>query len=68
MQLINPPFGAWIIRERIHRARELLEQRRDLSVDVVADLSGFGSSETLRLHFRNQLGTTPAGYRQRFAL
>jgi AraC family transcriptional regulator, transcriptional activator FtrA len=60
--------GAWLIRERVNRARELLEGSPDLSVETVADLCGFRASETLRHHFRNLTGVTPAAYRQRFTL
>jgi AraC family transcriptional regulator, transcriptional activator FtrA len=60
--------GAWIIRERVNRAREVLEGCPELSVQAVADLCGLRAPETLRLHFRNLTGVTPATYRQRFAL
>jgi AraC family transcriptional regulator, transcriptional activator FtrA len=60
--------GAWIIRERVNRARDLLEGSPGLSVETVAELCGFGAPETLRHHFRNLIGVTPATYRQRFAL
>jgi AraC family transcriptional regulator, transcriptional activator FtrA len=60
--------GGWIIRERINRAREILEQSPDLSVETVAELCGFSSGETLRHHFKTHVGATPAGYRQRFGL
>jgi AraC family transcriptional regulator, transcriptional activator FtrA len=60
--------GAWIIRERVSRAREILERSPDLSVENVADLCGFRAPETLRHHFRSLVGVTPAAYRQRFAL
>jgi AraC family transcriptional regulator, transcriptional activator FtrA len=60
--------GGWIVQERVNRARDILEQRHDLSVDAVAGLCGFSSGESLRQHFKRYVGTTPAGYRQRFAL
>jgi AraC family transcriptional activator FtrA len=56
---------AWITRQRIEHARELLE-RRELPLTRVAELSGLGSLESLRHHFRRLLGTTPAAYRSRF--
>jgi AraC family transcriptional regulator, transcriptional activator FtrA len=55
----------WIIRERIERAKELLETTR-LPATSVAARVGIGSAESLRHHFRARVGTTPARYRSRF--
>jgi AraC family transcriptional activator FtrA len=55
----------WIIRERVQRARELLETSR-LSPERIAELVGLGSGESLRHHFRRQVGTAPARYRRQF--
>jgi AraC family transcriptional regulator, transcriptional activator FtrA len=56
----------WIVGERIARARELLESTA-LGQESIAARVGMGSAESLRHHFRQQLGTTPARYRARFA-
>ncbi|RDI98998.1 transcriptional regulator FtrA [Dyella solisilvae] len=56
----------WLTRERLGRARELLEGS-DIAVERVADLCGFGSADTLRHHFRHHLKLSPARYRERFA-
>ena len=56
---------AWIVRERIRLAQRLLETS-DLSVDVIARESGFGSPDNLRKHFSRALRTTPQGYRRAF--
>jgi AraC family transcriptional activator FtrA len=56
----------WIIGERLERAKELLESTR-LSAQAVAARVGMGSAESLRHHFRQRLGTTPARYRRRFS-
>jgi transcriptional regulator GlxA family with amidase domain len=56
---------AWLNRQRLQRARELLEAT-DLPVEVVAERSGFGSGAVLRSHFA-ALGTTPQAYRRTFA-
>jgi AraC family transcriptional regulator, transcriptional activator FtrA len=56
----------WIVSERIERAKELLESTR-LSAQAVAARVGMGSAESLRHHFRQRLGTTPARYRRRFS-
>ena len=58
--------GAWIMRERLNLARELLEATR-LGVDEVAFRSGFGSTATMRHHFRRSLRVTPTAHRTSFA-
>jgi AraC family transcriptional regulator, transcriptional activator FtrA len=57
---------AWLIGERIARARELLESTR-LSAQAIAQRAGLKSAESLRHHFRRRVGTTPAAYRRRFS-
>jgi AraC family transcriptional activator FtrA len=57
---------AWLVRERIERAKELLETGR-LSTQRIAERVGIGSAESLRHHFRARVGTTPAQYRARFS-
>jgi len=58
--------AAWLTRQRLARAQELLE-RTDASVDEVARLVGFGSAAVLRHHFARSLGTSPQAYRRTFA-
>ncbi len=60
--------GAWIIRERVSRARDVLEANWDLPIDAVADLCGFRAPESFRHHFRILVGATPSVYRQTFGL
>jgi AraC family transcriptional regulator, transcriptional activator FtrA len=62
----HPP-GEWLLRQRLDRARELLEGARAAPVEEVAGLCGFGSAATLRHHFRRRFGLGPAAYRARFA-
>lgn len=56
---------AWLLRERIEHARDLLELKT-IPMPRVAELVGIGSLESLRHHFRRIVGTTPAAYRARF--
>ncbi|HZZ48466.1 MAG TPA: helix-turn-helix domain-containing protein [Pseudonocardia sp.] len=56
----------WLLRTRIHRAKELLE-RTDLSVDQVAHQTGFRSAVTFRHHFGRFTETTPQRYRSAFS-
>ncbi|MGW1376901.1 GlxA family transcriptional regulator [Streptomyces sp. NPDC002446] len=55
----------WLLRTRIHRAQQLLETT-DLTVDQIAEQSGFGSATTLRHHFALRTGTSPQSYRAAF--
>lgn len=57
--------GQWLIRQRTERARELLEDS-DMPIDGVAERSGFGTSTSMRQHFREALDTTPSAYRRMF--
>ncbi len=56
----------WLTHQRVLAAQRLLETSR-ASIDRVAELSGFAAPETLRFHFRQRVGTSPAAYRRRFA-
>lgn len=58
------PFQ-WLLQQRLHRARELLEST-DYSVDQVARRSGFGTAESLRQHMTRHIGLTPSAYRVSF--
>jgi len=55
----------WVAGLRIARAKELLETTA-LSVEEVAEKCGFGSSFTLRHHFRKRMQTSPLAYRAGF--
>lgn len=57
--------GAWLLQQRLLRARDLLE-RTDLPVDAVAGRAGFGTGASLRQHFARALGVSPAAYRATF--
>ncbi|WP_053388028.1 GlxA family transcriptional regulator [Leucobacter japonicus] len=56
----------WIMRARVDRARELLEET-DLGVDEISASVGLGSATNLRRHFRQVLGTAPTAYRRTFS-
>jgi AraC family transcriptional activator FtrA len=55
----------WLVRERISIATGLLESRPTLGIDLVAELAGFGSSESLRRHLRRRGLGSPATHRRR---
>ncbi|MCT2592654.1 helix-turn-helix domain-containing protein [Streptomyces sp. N2-109] len=55
----------WLTRQRVERARHLLESS-DLPVDQVAAAAGFGSAAALRMHLQTALGVSPSAYRRTF--
>jgi AraC family transcriptional regulator, transcriptional activator FtrA len=56
---------AWLQRERMFRARELLEGANLTLADVSAQC-GYETLETFRAAFKRVVGTSPAAYRTRF--
>ncbi|GAB2549781.1 DJ-1/PfpI family protein [Leucobacter ruminantium] len=56
----------WIMRSRLDRARELLEET-DLGVEEISATVGLGTATNLRRYFRRVLGTTPTEYRRTFS-
>lgn len=57
--------GAWLQRERVSRARVLLEGT-ELTHAQIADQCGYQSLETFRIAFKRIVGVAPGGYRERF--
>ncbi|WP_262525853.1 transcriptional regulator FtrA [Agrobacterium tumefaciens] len=57
--------GDWLADERINEAKRLLCQG-NARMETVAMTAGFGSSHTLRHHFRKKVGISPVEYRTRF--
>ncbi|MFE1432119.1 GlxA family transcriptional regulator [Streptomyces griseoaurantiacus] len=57
--------GQWLTRQRVERARYLLESS-DLSIDQVARDAGFGTAQSMRQHLQAVLGVTPTAYRRTF--
>lgn len=57
--------GQWLTRQRVERARHLLEST-DLSVDQVARDAGFGTAQSMRQHLQTALGVPPTAYRRAF--
>ncbi|MFF6774096.1 GlxA family transcriptional regulator [Streptomyces sp. NPDC012637] len=57
--------GQWLTRQRVERARHLLEST-DLPVDQIAHDAGFGTAQSLRTHLQATIGVTPTAYRRTF--
>ncbi|ALG08610.1 GlxA family transcriptional regulator [Kibdelosporangium phytohabitans] len=55
----------WLTLHRLANAQALLEST-DLSVDSIAARTGFTTGNTLRLHFKRHIGSTPSAYRRAF--
>ncbi len=55
----------WLVSQRIFLAQRLLESS-DLSVDLVAWKSGFGTATNLRMQFQKATGIAPSAYRRTF--
>jgi AraC family transcriptional activator FtrA len=57
---------AWLVRERVAVAKELLEAGR-ASVTEISERAGFGSEESFRRHFRRVAGISPSLYKRQFS-
>lgn len=55
----------WLLQQRLGRARELLETTA-LSMGRVAEACGLGTADSLRQHFADRIGVSPAAYRAAF--
>ncbi|MGC0329612.1 transcriptional regulator GlxA family with amidase domain [Streptomyces sp. SAI-170] len=55
----------WILRQRVLLAQRLLEAT-DVTVDVIASRTGFGTAAALRHQFVRAVGVTPQTYRRTF--
>lgn len=57
--------AAWLNRQRIIRAQQLLESTDD-GLEQIAQDTGFGTAAVMRHHFLKVLQTTPTAYRRTF--
>ena len=57
--------AAWLLSVRLDRAKQMLESG-GLGIEDIALRAGFGTSATLRMHFRAMVGISPREYRRRF--
>ena len=64
-QLIGMSVVEWLHAERLALTQRLLESS-DHSIDAISALVGFGSPESLRLHFRRAFGVSPNAWRATF--
>lgn len=59
--------GEWLIRERVARARKLLEETI-MPIEHIAESVGFASADALRHHFRKRFGVSAVSYRNNFRM
>ncbi|MGW0184580.1 GlxA family transcriptional regulator [Streptomyces sp. NPDC003362] len=59
------PPRQWLIKQRLDRARHLLESS-SLTVDQIAGDVGFATATSLRQHMAAELGVSPLAYRRTF--
>jgi transcriptional regulator GlxA family with amidase domain len=64
-QLTGTTVNTWLIRERLAMAQRLLETT-NVSVEQVAEATGFGSAVSMRQHFSRAFGVSPAAWRMTF--
>jgi transcriptional regulator GlxA family with amidase domain len=57
--------AAWLNRQRLMRAQQLLEQTSQ-GLESIAAETGFGTAAVMRHHFVKTLQTTPTAYRRTF--
>jgi len=57
--------AAWLNRQRLMHAQQLLEQTSD-TIEQIAGDTGFGGAAVMRHHFVKVLQTTPVAYRRAF--
>lgn len=63
--LTGTTVKAWLLTERLARAQTLLEST-DLSIEAIAQSTGFGSVTALRSHFRAAFAVSPSAWRSSF--
>ncbi|NJR26193.1 MAG: helix-turn-helix transcriptional regulator [Richelia sp. CSU_2_1] len=57
-----PPYE-YVLRQRIERAKELLQTKKEMAIVDIALECGFANQTHLNKHFRKLTGTTPKAYR-----
>lgn len=64
-QTTGTSFKQWLLSQRMVHAQRLLETS-NVSIEVVAQETGFQTALSLRQHFRSALRTSPSAYRKQF--
>lgn len=64
-QLTGTTVNDWLLRERLALCQRLLETTHQ-SIDHIANITGFGSPVSLRLHFGKMFKVSPTAWRKTF--
>ncbi|TLS53856.1 helix-turn-helix domain-containing protein [Paenibacillus antri] len=64
-QELGISFSDYLLRHRIQKAKEMLEET-DLKVSEIAEKLGYNNSQNFIRSFRKLAGTTPGAYREEF--
>ena len=64
---LNMTPKEWLIQQRLHLAKSLLETSRE-PIEIIAQNSGFDNPLTLRHNFRKYLKLSPSQYRKQFGI
>jgi len=64
-QVMGVTVGDWLLSQRLVLAQQLLETS-DRPIDLIAEMSGFGSPASLRQHFNHTFKISPSNYRREF--
>lgn len=64
-QVMGVTVGDWLLSQRLGLAQQLLETT-DRPIDLIAEMSGFGSPASLRQHFNHTFKISPSNYRREF--
>jgi transcriptional regulator GlxA family with amidase domain len=64
-QLTGTSFKQWLLSQRLTHAQQMLETS-DLSIELIAQATGFSTALSLRQHFKNSFRISPSIYRRLF--
>lgn len=64
-QLTGTSFKQWLLNQRLSYAQRILESGY-LSIESIAQTTGFGTALSLRKHFKSAFRTSPSVYRRLF--
>lgn len=56
---------SWLLAQRLQQVKDLLESS-NISIEPLAQRTGFANGSSLRHHFRGQFGLSPSEYRRQF--
>ncbi len=63
-QRTNKTFFQFLIELRIEHACQLLNEEKEMNINLIADLSGFNSISNFNKKFKKMKGITPSQYQQ----